>query len=235
MKKILILGLLLTIFACEKKSPDFEYSFRISRSSYLNNTWEDSLIYYYSNESKLLRVDKYYGPSIFTEYYVTYGSDNITSWNGIYYFDINHRIIKSTNLPNRIDYTYNGDLITYQKQSFYDFVTEENYFNYENSNLVKDSTVIHHQNDPNINVTVYNRTYTDTLSPEFLVDYSGLLEFPLKSKFFIRTAESVEHGFLYKYTYELYDNEVIQYSEFFDQFHNESVLIWTTRFKLEEN
>jgi hypothetical protein len=234
MRKILILLILLTLSACEKRSTDFEYSFKISRSSYIDNNWEDSLIYYYSNDRKLLRVDKFYGPSVFTKYNVTYSSDNIASWDGIYYFDNNQRIIKSTNLPNLTDYTYDGDLITYQKHSFYDFVTEERYFIYENSSLVKDSTVIHHQNDPNINVTVYNRTYTDTLNSEFLVDYSGLFEFPLKSKYLVKTAESVEHGFLYKYSYELSDNEVIQYSEFLDLFHNERVAIYTTRYKLEE-
>lgn len=200
----------------------------------MDEVLQDSTTFYYDNEHTLLFLMDCRYPSSCKEYPVTYENKTIEYWNGTYLKDENDRITNWKNPPSNIDYIYDNELITLEKTSYNDFVTDEYYFLYENDVLVKDSMVHRNQNDVNEYITVYEYTYTDTLVPEFAVHYSGLLEFPSKHQFLIREQESIEHGILYKFSYEISENELIEIRQFHDTFHDQDLEVWTTRYLYEK-
>lgn len=235
MKKLLIPIIILTVFACEKKNnnPVFDYAYKITRSFYINDNFEDSLVYYYNTDNKLLRVDKCYAPFSCSEHYVTYSEDEIGSWNGTYHFNNEGRIDYYINVADVTDFYYEDNLLVSQQRRVNNFIAEENFFTYENSDMIKDLTVFHHEDDPENYITEYNYTYTDTLKPDFMVDYSGLFEFPSKSKYLTKTAEAPEHGILYLYAYKISQNKIVEYSQFIDTFNDELGEIVTTTYTYE--
>ena len=222
MKKLFLPLLVLVVFACEKKNDTpFDYAFKITRSQYVNDNFWDSLAYYYDADHKLLRVDKCYDLLSYDEYYVTYSVDKIESWDGTYYFNDEGQIEQLTHVGDLTKYYYEDNLLISKQRSVNGFVAEEYFYTYENSDMIRDSTVFHHEDTPENFITVYNYTYTDTLKPDFMVDYSGLFEFPFKSEYLTKTAESPEHGILYLYTYDISEDKIVEYSQFMDTFHDE--------------
>ena len=234
MRNIIAILIIVSFCSCTRDpdEPEFKYEFQISRSLFINGSLQDSLMYFYNSDNRLLRVDVSHSKHTSTTYYVTYGSDFVSNWDGNYYFDTNGKLVKNTNPPSMKEFTYNNDYLTYQKNSFNEFMTQESYFYYTNNNVIKDSTIIYNQNYPSIAISVYNSTFTDTLNPQFIVDYSGLLEVPMKSINLIRESVAKDFGMLYKYRYDLSENELVQFSEFYDSYRNKLEYIITTRYRL---
>ena len=67
-----------------------------------------------------------------------------------------------------------------------------------------------------------------------MVDYSGLFEFPSKSEYLTKTAETPEHGILLMYSYEISLDKIVEYSQFIDTFNDELGEIVTTTYTYEE-
>ena len=234
-KKILPF-IFLALVACEKESnQEFQFDYKVSRSYTIDHIFGDSLIYFYNADQQLLRVDRYYySADNGSEYYVDYQDDYIKNWNGNYLFDSNGLITSINNTGNLTDIQYESDKIVYKKHTVNNFMSEENFYTYQNDNLTKDSTVIY-QDESEPSITVYTYEYTDSLSKDYMLDYSGLYEMPMKSKNLLKKAESVEHGILYKYSYEISENQLIQYADFYDTFHNTKNETIKTIYKLIEN
>ena len=232
-KKILPF-IILALVACEKESEkEFQFDYKISKSYKIDHIFGDSLIYFYNAQQQLLRVDRFYLADIVSEYYVDYKDNFIDNWNGNYMFDSNGLITSINNLGNITELQYESEKIVYKKQTVNNFMSEENFYSYQNDNLIKDSTVIY-QVDSEPVITVYTYEYTDSLSKDYMLDYSGLYQMPMKSRNLLKKAESVEHGILYKYSYEISENQLIQYADFYDAFHNTKNETTKTIYKLIE-
>jgi hypothetical protein len=233
MIKKLLPVIIMAFIACEKESNEFQFDYKISRNYTIDGIFGDSLIYYYNADNQLLRVDRFYSSDDVSEYYVEYKVNYIKNWNGNYMLSSNGLITSVNNSGNLTELEYESDNIVYKKQSINNFVSQENFYKYQNGNLIKDSIVIYHE-DSEPAITVYKYEYTDSLLKDFMIDYSGLYEIPLTSKNLLKQAESLEHGILYKYSYEISENELIQYADFYDTFHNTKNETTKTIYKLIE-
>ncbi|MFZ5942251.1 MAG: hypothetical protein ACOYXB_16920 [Bacteroidota bacterium] len=217
---------------CEKETVEFTYDHKITRSYRINEYFGDSLIYYYDSGNKLLKVDRYYTSDYLAEYYITYGENWINNWNGFFRLDSAARIYLIENYGSLLRFTYDSGKIVYSRQTISGYTVQENFFEYLDDNIIKDSTLIYQDNYQPA-VTVYHYTYTDTLKPDYMVDYSGLFEMPESSKNLIREASSPENNILYRYYYDIMDNQIIQYSEFWDLTVNEKKETIRTLYRLE--
>ena len=223
----------LALIACEKESGKFQFDYKITRSYTINDMFGDSLIYYYNADNQLLRVDRFYSPDNVSEYYVKYKDNYIENWDGNYMFNSDGLITSINKSGNVTEIEYESENIVYKKESVNNFISQENFYEYQNGNLTKDSAVIYQENtEPAI--TVYTYEYTDFLLKDFMPDYSGLYEMPMVSRNLLKQAESVEHGILYKYSYEISENELIQYVDFYDTFHNTRNETTKTVYKLHD-
>jgi len=221
----------MVLVACEKESNEFQFDYKISRSCTVNDMFEDSLGYYYNAKHQLLRVDRFYSSNISSYYYVEYHDNYIKNWNGNFIFDSNGLITSINNSGNLTEMEYESNNIVYKKESVNNNIVRESFFKYQNGNLIKDSTIVYHE-DSEPAITVYEYEYTDSLIKDFMLDYSGLYEMPVTSKNLLRQAESAEHGILYKFSYEISENELVQYANLYDTFHNTKNETTKTIYKL---
>jgi hypothetical protein len=233
MKKYLVITLLLALIACQKVTPEFTYAYKISVSSSIDNIDGDRKIYYYDSDSTLLRVDTYYFHGLDnSEYYVDYKDNAIYNWDGNYTLGSNGRITSVAQSNTVTVLEYEAEKITCKRKSAGTQVIEEIFYEYQNGNLIMDSTVIF-SNPVNPAITVYRYEYADTLASKLMIDPSGLNQLPRKSKNLVKQARSAEHGILYKYSYEITEDELVQRSVLFDEFHNQQLETIITRYRLD--
>jgi len=244
-KKLLPFILLaLTLMSCDKKNEfDFDYKIIVSYiySNQFLHCFDNKLVhhsyyYYYDNNKKLLRVGSSYGAADTPNGYcpIEYYNDFIENVCGEkYFFDANGQITSIEN-SNITELEYESGKIIYKKERTNDnIVIREDFYKYENGNLIKDSTVIYQNSIPYTAVHEYE--YTDTTAKNFMVDYPGLYEMQLQSKNLLRKSYSSQSGILYEYSYDIYENEIIQYVYLYDTFHNNSKMeSWATRYKLKK-
>ena len=231
MKQIICILLFLLLLACER-GDEFEYSFIIAKCSYADGSFMDSTTYYYDSENRLLRIDECLTTSDCKEYRVVYEPKVIKIINGrfgSFYINDEDKVNKWVSNNMQVDYQYENELITFESQYIFGRKEAEHFYKYNGLNVTQDSGIIYNQ-DGQIHTTVYNYSYTDTIAPHFLIGFPGLFEYPLKHQYLIREVESIENGILYKYTYEISENELIEYSEMYDTFHGIREAIWTTRY-----
>ena len=232
---LLILILFSALISCTKENedPEFEYDHSVARSYYLDDVLHDSIIFYYDTDNKLLKSDKYYYGISLSEFFVTYSDNTIITRDGLYYLDGEQKVFKRTNLANTTEYSYSEGLLTKEISSFNTRVTEERFYFYEDLNLVTDSMVHYHNNDENSYITVYHSIYTDTLVPAFIPDWTGLYEIPGKSMYLPRQKESFEHSIKYIFRYEILENELTEYAEFWDTNYDTLNEVWKTKYVLK--
>lgn len=203
--------MLLTILGCEIES-EFDYAFIIAKSSYANGTFIDSFTFYYNSGDQLTHVDECMGENIdCREHTVSYGSNFIQGFNGSFYTNENNRIYKWIWNDMQVDYRYENDLIVYEKQFIDSIVANEHFYTYDGANLAKDSGIYYNRDAGQIHTTIYNYRYTDTIVPDFLIGRSGLFEYLLKHQMLIKECESTEQGILYRYTYDISENELVEH------------------------
>lgn len=234
MKQSLILILLLTLFACEKDFNENEpdTAFQIVRVNLFNGAMTDSIIFSYNDKKELLQVEKISDSGLSsTLFTVRYYSDKIENWDGIYYKNADDKIYSRTNDKETMSYTYDNNLLVHEIRTWdNEIVTNETYHFYENSNSIKDSSIHYDPNDEQVYKTVYQNIYTDSIFPDFVIGYSGLFEIPLKSKKMLRFSEANKDGILYKYSYNISENELIQNQLFYDTFYDIAQEMWTTKY-----
>lgn len=227
MKKLIIPLILVFISSCNKNTftPELNYNSKVIRTAYVNENLQDSSIFYYSDQFKLLQIDRYLTPFAPNEIKIIYELNKVSNDGNTYLLDSKNRVISYINLDYRIDYTYDNELIVYEKHATKNVVHEEHYYEYSNSNLVKDSTLNHNPQIGATYITVIRNTYTDTLKPKQMIHYSGLYEFPSFSKYLIRESNSDtyvdlklnKNAFLNKYSYVLSDSTIIERIQLIDE------------------
>jgi hypothetical protein len=226
MKNIFLLTLPVIILACEKEknSEEIPYDFRIIRT-YASTDQYDSTIYYYSSDNQLIEYRDYLLDRMHT-YKASYEtdrisiiceSDQILFGDMEYFFSAGYRIDSiyqqlisdSLVLWYRFNYEENKIISAERRNT----IPEKKYFyEYDGNNHVKDSVIIipfatgHY--------TIVSYTYSDTLKPDYMVDESGLFEFPAKSNFLPREIITTDYiGGVpeircEKYSYQITDNEI---------------------------
>jgi hypothetical protein len=176
----------------------------------------DSMKFYYNTDKKLIKVDWYDSSDSYTTDSLIYRTKLIEKRNVTYYLDDSGNIILfKSNDGLRIEYRYNEGFVVYQKSIYNGDVTQEIYFIYENSVRIKDS-VIDYSDGNQQSVIVNEYIYTDTLTPDFLVDESGFFEFRNISKYLIREAPSYSYlngikkddDIEFKFQYEISDSSL---------------------------
>lgn len=226
--------ILLIFLACgpddEPKPNEFQFDHKILRNSIVNGEFNQNRIYYYNADNQLLRVDEFNNSPDDTplEHLVEYKDNFIEYWDGSKYFFNSSGLITSINTSSGglINMEYELNNIVYKKSS-----NRENFYTYQNGNLVKDSTILYQEGyEPSI--TIYKYEYTDSLIKDFMIHYSGLYGMPRRSKNLLRQVES-SNQYINKYSYEISENELIQYVDFYDP-HNTKFFTTMTTYKLDE-
>ncbi len=230
MTKRLLPLILLALFACEDDPIELPYSYKISWEFYTNDTFQDGAVYYYSEEDKLLRVDKYYGSVAYSPSEVIYQANYIDCSGGRYFLDPQSRVAAIATGGSLMEMEYDAEQLISKRWTINGLLHQENFYQYEDGNVVKDSIVIYEQSGGPA-VTVHSYEYADTLAPAFMVDYSGLKEFPRKSKHLMK--ESTAPGTVYQYSYDIKETELTQVIELFDTVNGALILTMTNKYKLE--
>ncbi len=227
MKRLLPCMLLVLLLGCESED-EFGYSFAIAKSSYSDATLMDSITYYYDTEKRLVHVNKCLTSFDCREHHVTYESNVIQSIDGSYYLNDQNQIVQWIDNNLIVEYQYDNDHLVYERQSYDTILINEHFYTYDGLNLVKDSG-IYYGNSQGLSTTYLFR-YTDTIVPVFLIGFSGLFESPLKHRNLIRECESTESGSLYRYSYDISENTLIECKQFFDTFHEIGGEVHTTKY-----
>jgi len=229
MKQIAIILLVMLFLSCEREN-ELEYDFIISKSSYVDGTITDSIAFYYTRDNKMVYIDECLNTFDCREYTVIYESNIIQGLYGSYLVNDENQVYKWISNNSHADYHYEDGLIVQERHFIDSLLENEHYYEYNGLNFTKDSGIYYNLDNGQIHVTVYKNRYTDTIAPQFLIGFCGLFEFPLKHQNLIRESESIENGILYKYSYDISENELIEYKELYDTFHGISNVIWTTRY-----
>lgn len=230
MKYTLLIILVLFLASCEKYEKNevvTNYDFKIIRDhkiDYIIAAFQDSSIYLYSSDYRLKKYEKYLN-ELYYSYNVTYESDRIIHVDGTYYLSDGDRI-DSLRVQNsesvKIGYVYEyvDDKLVYEEHFHPDYHSMT-YYKYKNGIHVKDS-IIRLANRECVTVITYD--YTDTLKPFFMIDESGLFEYPQKSENLVREenvyniyVNSVSGDppisvFSQKFNYDITDNRIVQTS-----------------------
>jgi len=227
----------LAFLACDPCPPEpneFQFDYKILRNSIVNNEFDENRIYYYNADNQLLRVDRIIISPDNTplENFVEYKDNFIEYWDSSKYFFDSNGLITSINTSSGglINMEYESNNIIYKKSSTNNIINRENFYTYKNGNMVKDSTILY-QEDYEPSIDVYKYVYTDSLIKDFMRDFSGLYEMPTRSKNLPRQGESSQG--ITKYSYEILENELIQYKDFYD-IDNTIFFTTMTTYKLDE-
>jgi hypothetical protein len=231
MKRILCYCFFLSLLCCEKYPGDLEYDYAIAKSYYCDSTFFDSTTFYYDSGNRLLHVDHCYVQWSCNGSPVIYNNHIIESQFGTFYMDEENRVNKWIYGNAQVDYQYAGGIISHEQTTINDRTENEHYYTYDDLNLLQDSGVYYAEPGKGLS-TVYKYRYADTIAPVFLIGFSGLFEYPSRHRYLVRESESTEHGILYKYTYEISDNKLVEHKQLFDMFYNTSHGTWTTKYYL---
>ncbi len=219
------------VISCEKNDDEFVYSYKITKvnrtpSDYLS----DSTIFFYDNQDKLLKIVYCASEYSSIESYPLYQGDRI-ELNGKQYVLNSHNRIDSLryDFENATCYTYENDYIIHEYLTRNNSVVEEHFRSYNDGKILKDSGIYNANN-----ISVYNYTCTDTLTPDFMVYYAGFKEYPLQSKYLIRESIAPEAGIKDICSYEILGNELTVHRKTIDTFHNDTVDMLSTKFSYEE-
>jgi len=231
MKYILFILLIFVVISCEKDDDDFIYSYKIIRVNRTpSNFLMDSIIFYYDNTDKLLKISDCDSENSCLEGYPLYKDDRIVL-NGKQYILNSHQRIDSLihDIDNVVCYKYENDYIIHEFLTRNNSVIEEHFYFYNDGIILKDSTIHDKQY-----ITVYNHLCTDTLTPDFMIHFTGFKEYPLKSKYLIRESTAPEAGIKDIRSYAISENELTVYVKTIDMFHNDTVDLPTTKYSYEE-
>ncbi|MBN2486407.1 MAG: hypothetical protein JXB34_10580 [Bacteroidales bacterium] len=205
MKNLLLFTLAITLFACQKEEThnSFNYDFKIIRGL-SSSERTDSNIFYYNNNQKLLAYDYYkldkwhrfsvlYAPASIT---VKCESPNLLYADNVFYnssgtqIDSAYYQLLSDSLVLHYSYIYEaGKLISCHRRNT---LPQIDYFYWYNpSGHFKDSIVPVPYIDGNYTIKEY--LYTDTLKPAYMVDESGLFEYPATSGYLPNTITTTHY------------------------------------------
>ena len=231
MKYITSLLLIFLLISCEKDDADFIYSYKITRVNRTpSNFLMDSTIFYYDHRDKLLKISDCKSGNSCLEAYPIYKEDRIVLNDKQYILNSHQRIDSLIHdIDNVVCYEYENDYITHEFLSRNNSVIEEHFYFYSNGIILKDSTIHNKQY-----ITVYNHLCTDTLTPDFMIHYSGFKEYPLKSNYLIRESTAPEAGIKDIRSYAISENELTVYVKTIDLFHNDTVDWPSTKYAYEE-
>ncbi len=212
--KLLSILLLTVLLSCEKEVPIdpfvYDHSITIGVGGH-TNFMQESDKYYYDENKRLLKDAQIYNSEYSSESPVTYDGVNIIRSRGTYTVGANGYVSEySYDALHSTTYFYQGDKMISSSENIADQTAVFNLYFYENDNLIQDSiTVIQNGGLPLPTARKY--IYTDTLRPEFMIDRSGLYEFPVKSKYLPKEIIDDYSKLKYRYDYEITDNQIVQY------------------------
>ncbi|MBN2611508.1 MAG: hypothetical protein JXB00_08125 [Bacteroidales bacterium] len=227
MKRAILFVIAIALIACEKENNKNEiiYDFKIIRS-YKSADQNDSTVYYYTSGQKLVALENHmYNEMILFKAAYETGSISVTCQTGMLLYG---NLIYYTGQNGLVDsvyyqqlsplyilwykYNYNGNrLVSAERRNA---LPEKEYiYLYHSDRHVKDSVNV----IPLIpgHYTTISYTYTDTLKPDFMVDESGLFEFPSKSDYLTREIITRDYSdeevatTTEKYSYTIEDNKLV--------------------------
>lgn len=219
------------VISCEKGDDEFVYSYKIAKVNRTpSNFIMDSIIYYYDSKDRLLKIADYDSEYSYRAMFPHYEDGRIRLGDKKYVLNSNNRIDSLIDdIDNITCYTYENDYIIHEYLSRNNSVVSEHFRSYADGKILKDSGIYNVNN-----ITVYNYTCTDTLTPDFMVIYGGFKEYPLQSKYLIRESLAPEAGIKVIYSYEISENELTSYWKTIDTYHNDTVDMPSTKFTYEE-
>lgn len=256
LKKICLGFAILGTFACKKeKDSSFHYDFKVVRSIYsydphYNSSpkFDDSVTFYYDNNKRILKFDKYYGENSVSSTSVEYLNGQIKINNEIYELNAQNKVCKQSYLwsDGLKTWDYNGNELISEKSYNGTFLEEEHYYCYKTGKLYKDSSIRYYSATEKA-ISIELITLTDTLANDFITwSYEGLYEYPSVNKYLPRT--SCSYGLLVgkdstmklppvkkEYSYTISDNEIIRTSKQIDLWRNEVDFVLVSRFKKINN
>lgn len=222
--------MIFAVISCEKDDNDFIYSYKITKVNRTpSNFLLDSTIFYYDNTDRLLKISESRSQNSFLVGYPHYKDDRIVLSSKQYILNSHQRIdslIDDTD--NVVCYEYENDYIIHEYLTRKNSIVEEHFRSYSEGKLLKDSGIY------NNNITVYNYTCTDTLTPDFMIHGTGFKEYPLTSEYLIRESTAPEAGIKDIHSYVISENELTVYVKTIDTFHNDTVDLPTTKYSYEE-
>lgn len=243
MKRIFLFAMVVALISCEKESnkTEIDYDFKIIRS-YRSVDHNDSTVYYYTNDKKLAAFEDFmYREMIMFKTAYETGKISVSCQTNML---LNGDLIYYTSQGGRVDsvfyqqlspsfilwykYNYSGNrLVSAERRNT---LPEKEYlYLYNGDNHVKDSVNV----IPIIpgHYTVISYTYTDTLKHEFMVDESGLYEFPSKSDYLPKEIVTKDYydeevaTTTEKFSYTLEDNKVVAHVSV-DGAHHATITWW---------
>lgn len=231
MKYILSICLIFIVFSCENDDDVFNYSYKITKVNRTpSNFLMDSSIFYYDSQDKLLKTVDCSSENSCAESYPIYEGDRI-GLHGKQYVLNNHQRIESliNDIDNVVYYEYENDYITHEFLTRNNSVIEEHFYFYSDGIILKDSTIHKKQY-----ITVYHHLCTDTLTPDFMIHYTGFKEYPQKSEYLIRESTAPEAGIKDIRSYAISENELTVSIVTIDMFHQDTIGLVTTKYSYEE-
>lgn len=227
MKYILSIVIIFVLISCEKEDEEFIYSYKITKVNRTpSNFVLDSIIFYYDNQDKLLKIANYDSESSYQAMYPLYEGDAIKLGSKQYLLNDQNRIDSLIyDIDNTVCYTYENDYIVHEFLTRNNTVVEEHFRSYSEGEILKDSAIYNAKN-----ITVYHHMCTDTPAPDFMVHYTGFKEYPQYSKYLIGESIAPEAGIKDICSYEIFENELTVHRKTIDMFHNDTVDMPSTKY-----
>lgn len=252
MKKLLFITIAILIVGCKKDDNNsLHFDFKIIRSIYSYDPrfdsiprFRDSLIYYYDKNRKLLQVDKCYSKDDISVQKVEYSGNVIKTYYCDFILNSNNQIIEQNYRysDSKIYFAYSDNFLTCLQTVTQDAISEEEFYFYVSNNIVIDSTVIYNSAFEK-SITVNNSIFCDTFSSDYLINYFGLYEYPIKNKNLVREIHSKYYsinnnniiessGLKYIFDYILTDGEIVQKEKFINVNNNEIIEISINKYRI---
>lgn len=230
MKFVCSIFLILFIISCEKHDDEFAYSYKITTVTRTpSNYFQDSIIYYYDNQDRLLKLAECRPGYSNLDSYPRYNGDKIKLNGKQYILNSNHRVDSLIHDIDAFDcYSYENDYLVHESSTTNNSVVSEHFYTYSEGALVKDSGIYNEQY-----IRVYHHTCTDTLTPHFMIHPTGLKEYPPMSKYLIRESIASADGIKDTRSYVIGENELTVFRKTIDTFHNDTVDLSSTKYYYE--
>lgn len=227
MKYVFPIFLILIVISCDKQDDEFVYSYKITKVNRTpSNYIQDSIIYYYDNQDRLLKLAECRSGYSNLDSYPHYNGDRIELNGKQYVLDSNHRVDSLIHDIDAFDcYSYENNYLVHESSTTNNSVVAEHFYTYSEGALLKDSGIYNEQY-----ITVYHHTCTDTLAPHYMIHPTGLKEYPPMSKYLIRESTAPEAGIKDIRSYVIGENELTVFVKTIDTFHNDTVDLPSTKY-----